>query len=365
MEDITLGVFKLIMKSENKYFKDFYFADNIRAALEEPVIDLNKYIDIDKDAQIDIDENTHLDINKDTHLNISFENCVFDIPINFNGMLKIILSFSLSNCVFNKKIYFGNIEFSSLNFDHVIFNEVCEFYSCKYIENLSFTETTFNNSLSFDAIRAIKITEIKDAWFECTFNGKTNFNSVSFDFLNMSGSIIDEKNFIFKNCLFNKLALFRRLNLKSNVLFLNADLTNCSFLNSNFEDVLFSSTSIDIEQHIDYRLWKNKTKLNNDNYQEYGLYNIDDTISEITKNNLISEYKIFEKNFDNKKHFDIAGEFHQSSLDIESQYHPKLLKKIILWLYKTFSNYGESYKKSLIWFSLILVIFSVLYLFTG
>jgi len=181
----------------------------------------------------------------------------------------------------------------------------------------------------------------------------------------MSGSIIDEKNFIFKNCLFNKLALFRRLNLKSNVLFFNADLTNCSFLNSNFEDVLFSSTSIDIEQHIDYRLWKNKTKLNNDNYQEYGLYNIDDTISEITKNNLISEYKIFEKNFDNKKHFDIAGEFHQSSLDIESQYHPKLLKKIILWLYKTFSNYGESYKKSLIWFSLILVIFSVLYLFTG
>jgi hypothetical protein len=349
MEDITLGNFKSILNSKNKYFKKILFAENIEAAIDEPFLLINKYLEVKDDNFVDI----------------LFEDCKFEIPIRITGInIKGFPQF-FKNCVFNKRVYLGNIKFDKLIFENVIFNDECIFSSCNFLDGLIFTETIFNNNLSFVVNRRLKVMEIKDAFFRCEFNGITNFNSVSFGILNLSDSSIGEKICIFNNCSFNLLALFRRLNLKSNIIFLNVDLTNCSFLNSNFAEVLFASISINIKEHIDYKFLKSIIKEDDIIFKSIYIPDKSDLIREVTENSLISEYKIFEKNFDNKKQFEIAGDFHQASLDIERQFNPTKSKKTLLWLYKTFSNYGESYKKSIIWFSLILVFFSILYLFTG
>ncbi|MFZ4591342.1 MAG: hypothetical protein ACOYN6_10120 [Ignavibacteria bacterium] len=313
--------------------------------------------------------NEHLDLGRmgfNQKADISFTNCIFNISVSFYEMVITCSEPHIfKNCIFNKTISFNNTTIEHISIEDCVFNSELIFYSCKEIKSININSTIFNGTFSFDAISAVRFTKIIEAEFNCNFNGKVHFKNVMFDYLDISNSIIGDKNFTFNSCMFNNIALFRRMNLKSNVVFINTDITNCSFLNSDFENVIFSSPTININNLVDLRLLNDSHEMNYDDLKRLGMYNADEIISVVTARSLIMELKTFEKNFDNMKQFDLAGEFHQRSMDVDREHNSKGLKYIILSLYKFFSDYGENYSKVGVWFFLIIILFSFLYLFSG
>jgi uncharacterized protein YjbI with pentapeptide repeats len=350
MQDITLNMFYKIINSDNIIFKDYFFGDNFKTEFDSfGLFNFNKYVKTDKDKLI----------------HVSFINCTFDLSLHFTNLIFHNNAQLFKNCVFNNEVYFGNMTFGNLMLEEVVFNKACYFYSCTFIEGLQFFDTTFNGPLLFDADKTHRITEIEDAYFDCYFNGKTNFKSVIFNKANFSKSIVGEKVFELSNCSFTKLGNFRGMNLKSNVAFINIDLSNCTFLNSEFVDARFLSSPISINNYIDINLFSKSHKDNHEEYKELGIYMVDNFIAEVNVENLIVELKTFERNFDKIKRFEIAGKFHQKSLEIERKYNSKWFKKSVLYLYRAASSYGESYSRTLILFSIVLLFFSLLYLITG
>jgi uncharacterized protein YjbI with pentapeptide repeats len=254
-------------------------------------------------------------LEKSTNIKIEFIDCVFDCPVTFNRNQKIS-SLKIENCKFNNKVIFKT-EIDSISISY---------------------STVFNDKVIFESI----------------FNKSCKLNDTTFNkqFLFNSNSVFDKK-LEFAKIIFNDTAVFRGLNFGKETSFIDCDLTNCSFINSNINDVYFDNSSFDFMNLIDEKNAVMKYIKNN----QMNVNKIKD---------VISQYRYFEINFDKNKDYEKAGEFHIRRYELEyliTKKHP--IKKILLFLYKWSSNFGENYVCSLGWFIFLLVFFSFVYLFSG
>lgn len=355
----------------------------------------------------------------DEKIGLSFTNCEFEIDTIFSTdfhtgkRYKNIYFQSFTNCTFHRTCIFQNIEFHALPgielrdfrnsciFNNIKFKEL-KFIGVTFRKEWLFNENTaFNGDVYFNGCKFKIFTKFKSA----IFNGNLNITSCNFYkscelysiilnkdvrienivfhddlyfYSQIHGvaifkNIIFEKNFIFgptflgenliefDNLEIKKIAFFRNLRLVANTIFKNIDISRFSFLYSKFEDVSFSSCKFNFGfSFIDEELLNNKTE------------DISIPINKFNKNfffveleDILSTLRIFEINFDKRKNYEIAGEFHKKRYELQRIHESNKFKKIIINLYKWFSNYGEDYPRSLIWIIGILIGFSIIYLFTG
>lgn len=347
LNKITVAKYNEILESENPFFEEYSFGEYLKSILEHGFlrIKLNKGNDIKN--------------------NIRFSNCEFDIGLTLNDFSFNDSENIFVECVFNKNVIIRNMKFSGLHIENTVFNKNIIIYNSIFDDGIYFNDVIINGEFNFDQSSRQKNIVINEARFICDFNGKLSFNNVTFKYVNFTRSVFGDRTIVFNHCSFDKLAIFRNLHLSSNIVFNNIDLTNCSFLNSNFEEVKFSTPSIVIEQHIDNVFCNDNLDENVKSLEGLGIYNKEEIIKEVNESNLADEYRSFEKNLDRNKNFDLAGRFHKKYFDIKTKYEKKKINKFILKLYKWISNYGESFSKPLFYFCVLIFAFSIIYLLSG
>lgn len=344
---LFLRQYEEIMNTKNPDFKGYIFDDTLSSIIKDGTLTIKPTIDESKNNAP------------------SFNGCEFNTGITIEGFVFEKEDNIFCDCEFNEDVKFRNIKFGDLSIEKAFFRKNLIIFNCDFENGIFFNDVTIEGEFNIEKGVGLKPTNIREARFVCCFKGKVYFNFINFEYINLKRSIFGDRTIMFNHCLIEKLGIFRDLHLKPNVVFNNIDLTNCSFLNSNFEDVKFSSPTIDIENHIDYLFLTNDLEKNINKFKGYGISNLDKMIGEVNESNLSDEYRSFEKNFDRNKNFDLAGLFHQKYFDIKTKFEKGKINKFILYSYKWFSNYGESYTKPLSWFLFLIFAFSVLYLFTG
>lgn len=245
----------------------------------------------------------------------------------------------------NSIIYFENCEFHiPVQFSDRKFGNDVFFYGCKFFEFSSFNgffySICFENSQFFKGstfdIKVDNLFRIR----KTTFHKKTIFypNKYSVKKFEFISNPTKEKSY------------FRHINFGNDVLFYNTDLTKFSFLFSNIEYVRFISCNFEYNNFVD----------------EVDLVKKIEEDPSFSYNDLISLYRQFEINFDKHKNYDQAGEFHKKRFELDRKNQEKLsVRWLLLTFYKWSSNYGEDYRKSLIWIVIMILLFSLIYPFTG
>lgn len=343
--DITLNHFIQIVNNGG-VFENFIFGENIRAGLKDELLNINQFIN-----------------DKEKNIELHFTGCDFSIVFWFTNMLQNITSITFKDCIFSNKVNFGSTRFKLIKFYECTFNKPCIFYRCEFNDKISFDDVTFNDLFLIHTSRG-QVIKINEAYFRCNFNGRVEISDVSFGFANFSHSTFGDKSIVFANCDFNLFGIFRKTSLRENFVFLNTIITKCSFLNSDFEKANIVSSNIDANKLIDIAIFKEPEKHHNE-IRNIGMYNADEIISEVNASSIISELRVFEKNFDNAKRYDISGEFHKKCMEIDKEFNSTGFKKIILMTYGFFSDYGENYKKTLCFFMGTILLFSFIYILSG
>lgn len=274
-----------------------------------------------------------------------------------------------------------------------------------FVENgLQLSNVRINNSLiiSFDAV----IGENKilgDSLIDCTINkgvriSDTVFGNVDFRYCKFPEGLIE-----FIRCYFVGLGLFRNYYFGNNFNFNLCDLTNCSFLHSKIDNITFIGCKFNFNNLFDEQIIKDKVKSSNKQFEilkTYGQTELEYLYP--TPFDIMETYRMFESNFDKHKDYEVAGEFHKRIHEVSKLAnkeirriahikckkvikHPRIIKKYfkdiivdiingycvptiknsVTNLYKLFSNYGESYIRTLFIFLLILFTTAIIYMFTG
>jgi hypothetical protein len=252
---------------------------------------------------------------------IVFKNCRFLVKCNLSSSKSYTLI--IEDCIFRKEVSMQNEM------------EALYIYNSEFEENFYFLTNVSGHTV------------IKNASFSKVFQYNPH--------------VINSQDVRFIDCNFWGIGFFRRLIMNKNFIFNTCDLTNCSFLYSAFEDAIFANCTFDLnfKLSLDERILSNIgniTELLTDEQKK--------EFCKIDLKTIVSSYKEFEKNFDKARNYEEAGNFHKRAFELELK-RKKGLSKIILWLYKKSSSYGEEYATSLKWMMTLLILFSFVYMFSG
>lgn len=332
-----------------------------------------------KDTIFELEGNQHFD----------FKTLLSSAEVCFpsNDFFRVNIKIKFENCIFKSKVLFEKLSFENyqnLSFSRCILEKEISFIKCRF------------NELYIYGLNTIPSDKIKQSMGILTLNGCSANHKVSIFFANNSGIHLIENDFnlllinscvalnhikILQNKIKENLTIYDcKIELLEFVLLKNQDYKiylqdsdfntkivisegiidrNFIFRNCYLKNLKFGSAILDDAQIIncnfgDYILYDEQEMFGNDmNTKEQ--YNI-----------ILNQYKALEKNFDYYKNYEEAGEFHKRQFEVQRKFTKwNNLKKYILWLYYTFSGYGESYVRSIISFLSILFIFTILYLFTG
>lgn len=270
--------------------------------------------DTDKDFFI-WDEFVSRGITYSKNNNITFFNCEFTDSVNFT-------TFREGENSYNAKFYFDECTFHS------------DFTTHTNFASLDFTYCEFMN---FIQIFPSNVQDFKIRY--CKFHDTLRYDNDNS--INCKIKIQD--------CEFRKEVYFDLLNLSDQFRVYNSDLTNFSFLKTNFleskfEGCWFDFNSLIIENDLSKKIGEDSRYISN----------------------VIEMFRKFEIIFDNQKNYEYAGEFHKHRFELARKFSSKKsLKFWLLSLYKYFSKYGESYVRALIWFLIFFVSFTIVYLFSG
>jgi len=372
---------------------------------------------------------------------VYFEHCLFSrkdeteienhTPIFVNVIFNDLLY--INNNIFNKgEIFSKECAFQSdIVLFRSIFNDSMGLYGltfkgnffiegCTFKNEVYFTNLIFEKNLNITSIYRGDFTIFENLTiFSFTVRGILTLQDVSFDIVNVS-EVITFNNYINVNRVdFHSFGIFRNMILGNNVSFIDCDLTNCSFLYSDFENAIFSSCKFNFKTLVDEKFlfndmttdFKEKTHwLRLSNMRSVGDFSIED---------LLKVLKQFEIYFDKFKDYENAGEFHKKAFEVQRKkieiapyiilkslykydsknyfkniksrrqkiynrlkyrflrkmnivvnYSLKFkkwfnLKYFFIRSYKLFSDYGESYSKPLVIYFVFIFIFSILYFFVG
>ncbi|MCJ7498312.1 MAG: hypothetical protein MUO78_09320 [candidate division Zixibacteria bacterium] len=81
---------------------------------------------------------------------------------------------------------------------------------------------------------------------------------------------------------------------------------------------------------------------------------------------LVSQvYRRLRANYEENLNYAEAGDFHIGEMEMRRKGEKNIFNKGIIWLYKLISNYGESYRRPLVWIALLLLVFPLLYMLVG
>lgn len=402
LKTITFEEFEKCILVDDYNFHECRFNDIIYGDYSEEKPDLLHFGDL---IEIIMKKN---DLKNEKTIELSFNNCHFEIDAGFNfknlpnvKIKRVLNSKFYKSCYiantelnldykekgYTQKYYnavFTNVSFRNIGFENVIFNTDQIFLDSSIDDNAAFDECCFKKDVvlvgnvfngniiiqgcdflgncicSNNFKKNVLIKELlkpENKMKRTKFDGILTLNGgiegrllmskvILNEAFNFYPSMIGNQNVIFDSLEINKYAKFSSIIIPNSVLFSNLDLSKCSFLYSKFDEALFS----------DCYFSDNKT------YDERQL--IENNIL-VKHKDVLNELRMFEMSFDKRKNYEEAGKFHCKALELQRKMDTNLIKKLLLWLYKMSSEYGENYVRCLVLILITLLIFSITYLFTG
>lgn len=286
------------------------------------------------------------------------QNCTFEGEINFENAIFNENTF-FHNQFFNK-INFYQAKFKSLaNFDDSIFKQSINFENTYFEKDAYFNGCKFNENTNFEGADFSQQTLFIDTEFKkevsfsgAEFKGDTNFYRTEFyNLVNFENSIfLGDKKFYFldlegdnlklsfKNTIFSKSILFRRINF-TNTTFLESDLTDLKFRECEWGNE--SRIILHDEKSIDF---KEKSNLKS----------------------LEALYRQLKKNFETTKNWELSGKAYVSEMEmrkrrlwLERNYYQWFIYKF----YDVFGGYTQDFGKPIVSLVGLILVFSGLYFF--
>jgi len=248
----------------------------------------------------------------------------------------------LKHVNFNDSTFSGNVYFSGSTFSSNVYFFGSTFSGNVYFSNSKFLGIAYFWNLTFSG----------EAYFGASTFSKTHrtvFEKIKFDgFDKKTGEIIPAK---IRNIVFSEVTLFRKI-----------DLSRVSFLDSNIEKVRFDECEWGKTKPIFEKKeikWK-KTKSRNILWDEIEF--LEKKIGDPKKIETLNRQ--FKKNFDDKKNYQIADDFHVGEMEMKLLIVKKEKKYgtyIFLWFYKYISKYNSNPFYALWWLFGIIIVFAFVY----
>jgi uncharacterized protein YjbI with pentapeptide repeats len=247
---------------------------------------------------------------------------------------------------FRGAMFTGEVEFGMAKF-----TEKGSFCEAKFTEEASFFETTFARGADFSQVKFHKgadfertrFAEGKVSFFICSFLDKTRFSPALNDNTPspfVGGAEVD----------------FRRVRIEPSdaLMFIEMDLSKYRFTDTDLRSVRFRGVRW---PQVSWGLGKrnavfDETDLGNEAFASWA--EIEDL------------YRQLKRNYEDQRDYERAGDFHYGEKEMRRQ-NPEtsLGLKVVLWLYKSISGYGERWLPPIVWSLCLLLLGSAGYLYCG
>jgi len=250
--------------------------------------------------------------------------------------------------------YFIKVTFQKADFDRATFQEA------------TFGHTTFQEA-DFGWATFQEVDFFKATFHEAKFIGAT-FHKVEFDQSNFNGKVIFSNSTVQKKVTFrgsneNRVPMgeckFNSIDIEpgAKIIFEKVNLEKASFLDANIENFIFRDVKWYRKKPRKIALW--------DEFEN----------KEVDLSKLADNYHQLVLNYEKKREFDTALEFHIGEMEVKRKSMGKSKNKFLNWVqrnalnlyawYKYLSYYGTSYKQALGWLAVMFLIFSGIFLFSG
>lgn len=245
----------------------------------------------------------------DSHFkNAAFPQCIFKgLAYFFNNVFERI---SMDYCEFVEGANFWMTKLNNASFSHCIFKKTCLFGTIS-MPNKKFKTTTIQNG-NFTG------TEFENATFKSVvFSGNTTFENTKFENCYFNEAIFDELNFGFSEITnnadftkttFNEKAFFNNLLFKNQErVFLDGDLQNVSFENTDITRVRFSD-NVKFGGIDGYSIIEDIEGRKNPDICSMGT--------------ILSIYRNLRENYEYRLRYDEAGKFFIKEMELKREYQP-------------------------------------------
>ncbi|MBQ0768637.1 MAG: hypothetical protein KBT58_05055, partial [Bizionia sp.] len=278
--------------------------------------------------------------------NLNISKCIFygESAVIFS---QIAGKTTIHESEFNEKfLYHANVNWGTINFGSVVFNNDVSFGQNKYTDGFSFNtveingksrlhSNTYNSNFHFTAVQLNNKSVFKNEKYENAYFQDIEFSLMSHLFEEISLS--NDSSLTFRNIFFPK-----------NVSLHICDTYKMIFIDSDISDVKFSSCN-----------WNSPNRL-----IIFDEIKRKSSIIELKK--LEDIYRQFKKNFENYKDWELSGKAYISELTIR-KYRLWKERSYISWFiysfYDLFGGFTQNYIKPLKWFLfLTLFLFPLYYL---
>lgn len=269
---------------------------------------------------------------------INIKNTNFKKKSSFVGM-KTNISICFDNTTFDGKAIFNNAVFVEFKFYKVIFNCDVDFYNATFLSSSLFIGSEFNQSVSFKL---------------ATFNGKTEFNGAGF-----GESCFDVATFndevIFDCSCFFKPSSFMKSKFKK-----NASFKLVYFI----KDAVFSDAEFSYTTNFNDSTFKRPPKFHNVKFHQDTSFHKTKYISKSGDEGDVRAWRTLKLAMNNLHDRDLELLYYSYEMDAKIPIlweEGKYFKSALILVYKITSKYGQSLLLPVIWFLIILVLFSGLY----
>jgi hypothetical protein len=302
-----------------------------------------------------------------------FSWATFRKDADFSGVGFVLANFSVAT--FTQNTYFSNSTFArDASFRGATFRQDAYLYRAAFAQGADFIGATFAQDANFVGSTFAQDTEFSEAAFlrdanfnEATFASVANFEDARFlgaaEF-RKTGFRRDER--LAPGPVFS-LAEFSRPEV---VVFYKTYLGQAVFLNCDVSKFTFSFVEWRKRQGGGKRMVFEEVV---DLEAAPDLRSSEDSLDERNYGLVAELYQQLKKNYDERKDYWTAGDFHYGEMEMKRLSSPQR-KKIPRWLhrnlglaalYKCVSEYGESYVRPFIWLLVVLAIFTLLFPLAG
>ncbi len=251
-------------------------------------------------------------------------------------------------------VSFAYITFQWVDFSVVTFQEVANFGGATFQEGANFDSATFQHKANFsdatfqggayfsfakfqgEANFGGATFQHKADYGRATFQGEANFNRATFK----GPASFEDALFIIMDEEMEDFIRFRRVKFDSpeDIRFDNCNLSRVSFIHTDITRVKFRNISWPHTYMLcDEELFERKKS-------DLEPYKAD---RDLTIENVLTVYRMLRENYEYNVDYETAGKFFVGEMEARRRNASSHPDKIILWLYKTLTLYGQSYTRPL------------------
>jgi len=266
---------------------------------------------------------------------------------------------------FEGEAYLGSVQFKGpAVFPRTTFRKKANFGNATFSQHAFFAKATFEYPVSFIATTFTQPAHFADTSF---LKGATFYQAKFLDAAEFRETRFLSDSERFPSLVFAQTELTR----PEAILFFMTDLSRALFLNRDISQINFSSVDWGKRANGKRRLFEERVSLD---FEDFKALRPKQDDPNPRNYQLIAEtYQQLKKNYDDRKDYWTAGDFHYGEMEMKRLHSPRR-NKVIRWLhshlgliawYRYASEYGESYVRPLLVLLIVILLFTFLFPIPG